>query len=122
MATFADLAEHTGTLVSLIGFLVILCSAFIGVIWRIMTKIAFTLKEDLFKMITQLEGRVGEVWDAIDEIRSKQEVLRETLPKEYIRMDGPGYKAIIEGINRIERQFEKFTEDCREGKCRRGGA
>jgi|WetSurMetagenome_2_1015567.scaffolds.fasta_scaffold38931_5 hypothetical protein len=120
MGNFHDLAEHTGTLVVLIGFVITLCLALVGTIYKIMMKIALTLKEDILNMIAKVESRIGDVWDEIAEIRKRQDMLRETLPKEYLRLDGPGYKTLNDGIDRIEGHFEAFTKDCRDGKCWRG--
>ena len=67
--------------------------------------------------INKFSGEMASLWEAITVIRDKQELLRETLPKEYLRVAGPGYMAIMESLIRIERHFEEFAQDCREGKC-----
>ena len=120
MTAFSDLSEHTGTLIVIIGFVVSLCIALVGTIYKIMMRIALTLKSDILEMIAKVDGRIGDVWEEIGEIRKRQDSLREQLPKEYLRIDGPGYKAMIDGINRIETHFEQFATDCKDGKCWRG--
>jgi hypothetical protein len=117
MATFSDLAEHTGTLVSLIGALATLCCLLALIVWRIMLRVAFTLKTDILAMIDKLDSRIGKVWAEMGKIKDKQEKLREELPERYMRFDGPGYESLNNGINRIEAHFEKFAQDCRDGKC-----
>jgi hypothetical protein len=118
MAQFSDLAEHTGTLIVIIGFIVSVCGILIGAVYKITFTIMENLKQDLFDMINKLDGKIGDVWEEISKIRDKQTVLREELPKEYIRVDGEGYKALLNGINRIETHFEQFVRDCKDGKCR----
>lgn len=112
-ATFSDLSEHTGTLIALLGILLAICGALVASIY----KIGLTLKTDILEMITKLDNRVGDVWEEIGKLRERQETLREALPKEYLRIDGPGYRALLEGIGRIEVHFEQFAKDCRDGKC-----
>jgi hypothetical protein len=116
-STFSDLAEHTGTLVALISTLLIICSSLIVVVYRIVFKIGESLKTDILTMIHKLDTKIGEVWSEISKIRERQDTLREVLPKEYMRLEGPGYRLIIEGITRIETHFEQFAQDCRDGKC-----
>jgi hypothetical protein len=118
-STFSDLAEHTGTLVALISTLLIICSSLIVVVYRIVFKIGESLKTDILAMIKTLDNKIDEVWSEISKIRDRQVTLREVLPKEYMRLEGPGYKLIIEGITRIETHFEQFSQDCRDGKCGR---
>lgn len=103
MGEFADLAEHTGILVILIGI-------FATIAGYILYYVASTFKEDLFKMI-------GNVEEEIKLMREKQESLRSTLPKEYLRVDGPGYRLLLDEIAEIKRHLQNFTEDFREGRC-----
>jgi len=53
LTPFADLAEHTGTLVSVIGTLFFLTIGLIIAIY----KIAMNLKADILKMIDKVDGR-----------------------------------------------------------------
>ena len=79
---------------------------------------ANTVIISLVKMgISKFSGELSNLWEAVTMIREKQELLRETLPKEYLRVAGPGYMAIMESLIRIERHFEEFAQDCRDGKC-----
>lgn len=119
MAMLHDLAEHTGTLLAIIGVLVALIGTLIAVVWKITLNVATTLKEDIFEMIEKLDDRISAVWSEITKIRDRQVSLRVELPKEYLRIGGPGYRVLIEGITRIETHFETFAQDCRDGKCGR---
>lgn len=117
MAAFTDLTEHTGTLVALLSALAGVCALLIGVIYKVMMRIALTLKEDILDMIAKLDDRVGDVWEEIGKIRDRQERLREELPEKYLRLEGPGYRVLIDGIHEIKEHFNAFTKDCRNGKC-----
>lgn len=80
--------------------------------------LANTVILSLLKMgFNKFSQEMSELWEAIRVMRDKQSALREELPKEYLRIEGEGYKALMESLNRIETHFEKFTQDCREGKC-----
>lgn len=114
---WADLSEHTGTLVAIIGSLAFICGTLALVVWRIMVSVALTLKTDILAMIKTLDGRIETVREEIGKIRERQDKLREEWPEKYLRIDGIGYKVLSDGIGRIETHFEKFAEDCREGKC-----
>jgi hypothetical protein len=117
ITSFSDLAEHTGTLVVLIGFVITICGILLAAMYKMVFRIGETLKDDIFKMLTVLDGRITDVWSEISKLRERQVNLRSELPKEYMRLDGPGYRAIIEGLGRIETHFEEFAKDCRDGKC-----
>lgn len=108
-STFSDLGEHIGTVVAFAGFLLLMCISLVGVIY----KIALTLKADILKMIDKLDDKLESVWGEISKIKDKQDLLREQLPKEYIRLEGPGYKFLVDGIKRIEGHLEAFIEECR---------
>ena len=88
----------------------------IAVVTLANTVILSLLKIGFNKFISEM----SELWDAIKEIRDKQADLRAQLPKEYLRLEGEGYKALIDSLKRIETHFEQFTKDCREGKCPAG--
>jgi hypothetical protein len=117
MATFNDLSEHTGTLIVIIGFVVTLCITLLGVIYKIVFRIGEALKVDILNMIKDLDNKLGDVWKEIGKIRERQIDLRQELPKAYLRIEGPGYKALFDGIIRIEAHFEAFADECRSGKC-----
>lgn len=110
---FGDLAEHTGTLIALIAILGMVCAALIGAVY----KVALTLKADILEMVKELKGSITEVWGEIKKIKDSQLYLREKLPAEYLRIEGPGYKILVSSLERIEDHLEKFMEDCRQGKC-----
>ncbi len=112
--TFADLGEHVGTVVAILGIFAFICATLVGVIY----KIALGLKVDIFRMIEKLDERIENIWGEIGFLRQNQSILREALPKEYMRLDGPGYKAMIESLTRIENHFEEFVNFCRSGKCK----
>ena len=57
-AAWADLAEHTGTLVTILGALVILVLAILGGIWKIGTKLIFAFKDDVFKLINKIDEKI----------------------------------------------------------------
>jgi hypothetical protein len=114
---FSDLSEHTGTLVVLVGAALTVCGVLIGVVYKVILKVGETLKTDILKMIASLDGKIDAVWGEIGKVRDRQVSLRESLPKEYMRLEGPGYKALIDGLNRIETHFEQFADDCRSGQC-----
>lgn len=131
MATFSDLGAHTGTLVALIAFFVSLCLALIGVIYKIMTSIALALKTDVLKLIDKVDDRVTTAFAVMEShrqeqeskneaIRARQDELRTILPEKfdrYLQINGPGYKTLVDGINRIEGHLEGFIDDCRAGRC-----
>lgn len=79
--------------------------------------LANTIIISLVKLgVSKFSSEMKCLWEAIDMIREKQESLRETLPKEYLRIEGEGYKALIGGIKRIEIHLEQLTKDIRDGK------
>ena len=92
---FADLAQHTGTLVALISSFAIICGILIGTIY----KLGLILKADILAMITSLNSKLDGieqgVWTEINRIKrddlgmmlKRQLELREQIPKEYLRVD-----------------------------------
>ena len=108
--TFADLTEHTGTLIALIGALFTVCGILVAVVWRVVFNVGVTLKKDIFDMMIHQDDR-------IDRIEERQIDLRQRLPLEFVRFDGIGFKTLAEGIGRVENKFDRFVDDCREGKC-----
>ncbi len=77
------------------------------------TIIVLLMKIGISKTLKELES----VWDAISVLRNNQSTLRAELPRDYLRVDGPGYDALHDGITRIETAFNLFAKDCRDGKC-----
>lgn len=127
-AEFNDLAEHASTLVVLIGVGLVICGTLIGVIWKIMTTIALTMKTDILELVNKVDDRVSVAFQVMEDrrkeqelinakFRERQETLREELPEKYLRVQGPGYKILVDGIDGIKENFEQFAKDCREGHC-----
>lgn len=85
-------ASGIGVLLSVIGALILL-------------GINKTLKE------------IQAIWEEIKEIKEKQAELRADLPQEYLRLYGPGYAALHDGIQEIKDTFSRFADDCRKGRC-----
>ena len=121
---FADLAQHTGTLVALISSFAIICGILIGTIY----KLGLTLKADILAMITSLNSKLDGieqgVWTEINRIKrddlgmmlKRQLELREQIPKEYLRVDGLGLKSILDALERIEKHSEKVALELAESK------
>ena len=74
--------------------------------------ILYFVKIGINKFSDELSG----LWKAMDIVRTNQMNLRESLPKEYLRLEGPGYKAIMESLARIESHSEKVTDELAELK------
>lgn len=73
--------------------------------------------------VKHVNENIGEIWQRITKIADRQEQLREELPDKYLKVGGPGYKALADGIHRIENNFDRFAKDCKDGNCgaKRGG-
>ena len=63
---WADLSQHTGTLVAVISALFIMILAVLGGIWRIGTKLLFTFKEDVLTLINKIDEKVDTHLDEAD--------------------------------------------------------
>ena len=61
--------------------------------------------------INKFSDEMAGLWKAVDVLRVNQMVLREALPKEYLRLEGPGYKAIMDSLQRIEVHSEQLANE-----------
>jgi|SRR5208337_208410 len=69
----------------------------------------------LIKMgVSQFSKEQEAVWEAIQDIRAKQLSLRGDLPKDYLRVGGEGYRALISGIDEIKGHIQTMARDCQE--------
>jgi hypothetical protein len=87
----------------------------------VLAKVLMVFKGDILSRIQEvddkIERKLDATWKEISFLKDNQAMLRAELPKEYLRIDGPGYHALLKGITRIEEHFEVFAKDCRDGKC-----
>ena len=74
VSSFSDLAEHTGTLVILIGTEFGLLVILLGGIWKIGRWLLSTFKDDVFTLIGQIDNKVEELVQKSVEYALKKEV------------------------------------------------
>ncbi len=91
--SLSDLAEHTGTLIAIIGIL--------G------AAVAYGIKRTL--------DELKEMWKTIGEIMDRQMALRERLPVEYLRKDD--LIDLKQMLSDISVRLNIFMDDCRKGEC-----
>ena len=87
-------------------------SIILGVIGVLCTIIGALLLLGISKTLGELKA----IWLEIKEIQNKQGELRTTLPEEYLRVDGLGFKAILDSLSRIERHSEQVALELAETK------
>ena len=61
--------------------------------------------------INKFSDEMAGLWKAVDALRTNQMILKEALPKEYLRLEGPGYKAIMDSLQRIEAHSEQVANE-----------
>ena len=64
--------------------------------------------------INKTLGEMKAIWEEIKIIQEKQTALRAEIPREYLRINGPGYNAIMESLKRIEDHGEQVADDLRK--------
>ena len=70
--------------------------------------------------INKTLGELKALWEEIKIIQEKQTALRAELPRDYLRVGGPGYNAIMESLTRIETHGEQVAKELAESKRVRG--
>ena len=91
--SLSDLAEHTGTLITIIAIL--------G------AAVAYGIKRTL--------DELKEMWKTIGEIMDRQMALRERLPVEYLRKDD--LADLKQMLTDISGRLNLFMDECRRGEC-----
>ena len=87
-------------------------SIILGIIGVLCTIIGALLLLGISKTLGELKA----IWLEIKEIQNKQGELRTTLPEEYLKVDGLGFKAILDSLSRIERHSEQVALELAETK------
>jgi len=124
-AAWADLAEHTGTLVALLGGMAVIIGALFIAFYKLFTRIAFTLKDDIFRMLEVMDKRLENqetvlgscvTWEQLkpelQSITDRQLDLRQNiLPRDYMRKSDmePWSLLIKQGFDDIGKRVDAIS-------------
>ena len=133
MAEFTDILHHADTLLTILGGVIIIVATMFTTFYKLFSKIAFTLKNDIFLMLKAMDDRLAKqeelmgscvTWDQLepklDKITDKQLDLRQNvLPRDFMRKDELkawneglkiGLKELSDRLDSISRRLDSIFE------------